>query len=244
MKTDGAGSPRCGTLAAALGAAGFMLAAVACSAAGGGRGSSEATSVGSGSTSSAGSTGATSSGAVSDDCTTLCATEATLGCSDAGAAATTACVLSCEYSKNEVTWCTPTSTAATDCLAKQPASSFSCVSGAASANAGVCSTELSALTSCWYDGPAGGLPDLTQACATVCKWKSALSCADPNCVTSCEADVKPGAKCNGAFAALVACASVLPPSDFVCDTESPPQANIKEGLCPFEGLLLYGCLNG
>jgi hypothetical protein len=72
--------------------------------------------------------------------------------------------------------------------------------------------------------------------------EESLSCADPNCVSGCEAAVKSGVKCNGAFAAWVTCAWKQAPTSFVCDTESPPRATLKQGLCPFETLLLYTCL--
>jgi len=190
-----------------------------------------------------GSTGTTSSSTTTtstgpDDCATLCATE-TMACPKTS----TACVLLCEINKAEVTWCKAIATAATDCLAKQPASSFQCdTNGQPSAMTGVCTTEIAAMNSCWDNGPPGGLPDQTPACTGVCNKEASLSCADPNCLTTCEADVKAGAKCNGAFAAYVTCAWEQPASSFACDTEKPPRANLKAGICVWEAALLAGCL--
>jgi hypothetical protein len=98
------------------------------------------------------------------------------------------------------------------------------------------------MQSCWYTGPPGGLPDLSQACSGSCANEALLSCADPNCTADCEAAIKPGPKCNGALAALIACAATQDAASFACSTGTPPQANLKPGFCGFQELLLYECL--
>lgn len=52
----------------------------------------------------------------------------------------------------------------------------------------------------------------------------------------------PPQKCNGAFAALVACAAKQDAASFACDMQSPPLPSLKQGLCGFEELLLATCL--
>jgi hypothetical protein len=219
-------------------------AALACSAAkketagAGGKGGAGGTG-GMGGTSSASAAGGGVTGG--DDCSRLCETE-TKACPKT---VLTTCNTVCETTKTAVGWCTKEVTAATDCLAKQPSSSFTCdTSGQPMPGAGVCSSELSAMQSCWYKGPSAGLPDLTMACTTSCMEEAALSCADPMCAANCESSVKPGVKCNGAFAALVACAATQAAADFVCDTATPPRPDLKPGYCAFQQLLLYACLKG
>jgi hypothetical protein len=51
----------------------------------------------------------------------------------------------------------------------------------------------------------------------------------------------PGQKCNGALAALVACAAQQDAASFTCSTASPPAAALKPGYCEFELGLLYTC---
>jgi len=220
---------------AAVGASILALGACSATSSPKGTGNSTGTSSGTGASS-------TSSGGVSDDCTTLCATEAKVPCPKT---VPSACVATCEFSKAEVTWCTPAATAATDCLAKEPASSFACNTAMQTApKAGVCATEIAALATCWDNGPddGGGLPDLTSACMTTCGKEATLSCANANCVAGCEAAIKPGQKCAGAYGALVTCAAKQDAASFACDTQSPPQANLKAGFCAFEWILLTGCL--
>jgi len=148
----------------------------------------------------------------------------------------------CEGTKSEISWCATLVTAATDCLAMQPASSFQCnTSGQPAPKSGVCASELAEMQSCWYEGPPSGLPDLTQACSEACAKEAALSCADPSCASSCLAAVAPGPKCNGALAALVACAATQDASSFACDTASPPTAYLKPADCGFQQLVLYAC---
>jgi hypothetical protein len=161
---------------------------------------------------------------------------------------TTACALFCEANKVEVTWCKAEVTAATDCLSKQPASSFQCspadAGGQPSPNSGVCSAEITAMNDCWYNGPPGGLPDQTSACTGVCskEMTTTPTCYDSNCVSECEGAVAAGQKCNGAVAAYVTCSWRQPSSAFACDSETPPRSNLKPGYCTFEALLLAACL--
>jgi hypothetical protein len=126
----------------------------------------------------------------------------------------------------------------------QPSSSFMCdTKGEAQPNTGVCSTQLTATQTCWDKGPAAGLPDLTKECTKLCMTESTLSCANANCTTVCEASVKTGAsKCVGALAAVVACSSVLPASDFQCSTATKPAPELKAGKCEFQKILLAECL--
>jgi hypothetical protein len=147
------------------------------------------------------------------------------------------------FAESEVTWCATIAAASTECLAKEPASSFACdANGETAPTSGVCASELTAIQSCWDSGPPGGLPDLTQACSAACANEATLgSCADPNCTADCAAGVMAGQKCNGAFAALVACSAQQPATSFACDTESPPHANLKSGYCAFEASLVYVC---
>jgi hypothetical protein len=175
-----------------------------------------------------------------DDCALTCATQAILACPNS---TQDACVAGCEFAKFEVGWCTTLVTAATDCLANEPATSFACdMNGQTAAKPGVCPSELAAMQDCWYEGPPGGLPDLTQACSTACAKQASLPCADPNCTSNCANALQPAQKCNGAFAALIACSAQQDAASFLCDTESPPRSTLKQGLCSFEGLLLLGCL--
>jgi hypothetical protein len=182
---------------------------------------------------------ASGTGGAGDDCATVCATEAK-ACPKTMASA---CTAVCEVNKSEITWCTAIVTTAIDCLAKQPASSFQCdMNGQAVAKSGVCPNETAAWASCWDNGPPGGLPDLTQACSAYCSKESGLSCADPNCTADCAKSAMSGQKCNGAFAALVACAAKQDAANFICTTGSPPLPALKPGFCAFEGLLLFNCL--
>jgi hypothetical protein len=197
------------------------------------------TGASSGSTSSSSSaSSSSSSGALVSDCVTLCATE-TKACPKT----TTECAAVCVFDQVEVTWCKSVAEAATACYAKEPATSFTCdTNGQPQPTSGVCTAEATALSNCWNDGPTTGLPDLTEPCTAVCERESSLSCADENCVTDCEAAVKPGVKCNGAFAALLDCAWKQAPNSFACDTATPPVAALTSGLCPLETLLLAECL--
>jgi hypothetical protein len=176
-----------------------------------------------------------------DDCTTLCAME-TVACP----MTTSACAALCEANKVEVTWCKAEVTAATDCLAMQPATSFQCNSsnGQPSPMSGVCSTEITAMNDCWYNGPPGGLPDQTPACMGVCSKEETATptCYDSNCVSECEAAVAAGQKCNGAVAAYVTCSWRQPASAFACDSETPMRSNLMPGYCAFEALLVSTCL--
>jgi|SRR6185437_10687877 len=204
-------------------------------------GSSKKAPAGTGGTGGAGGMGGStvSSGTGGDDCAVLCATEAK-ACPKTNV---TTCKTDCEATKTAVSWCKEEVTAATDCLAKQPSSSFSCATnGQPMSGAGVCTSELDAMQACWYTGPDGGLPDLSSACTSACTKEASLSCADPMCTANCESSVKPGPKCNGAFAALVACAATQPAENFACDTSMPPRADVKAGICGFQQLLLYACL--
>ncbi len=201
--------------------------------------------VGQGGSSTTGSTASsTTTSSTGDDCTMLCATEIQA----CPMVKTMGCVAECEAAKTAVTWCTAEATAATDCLAMEPASSFGCdMNGAPMPNTGVCTSEISAEQSCWYKGPPGGLPDMTQACANFCKYESFLSCHDPNCTADCAAVLQaPDAApvCNGALAAVIACASTKPPSDFQCSTGTPPLPELKPGICPFQVALLAACTAG
>jgi hypothetical protein len=219
---------------------GLAAALAACSASGTRNGTSTGGSGAGGDTTTSSTTTTTS-----DDCTVLCATE-TKACP----MTTTACALLCEANKVEVTWCKAEVTAATDCLAKQPAASFQCsaadagAAGQPSPKAGICATEITAMNDCWYDGPPGGLPDQTPACMGVCnkEMTATPSCYDTNCVSECEASVAAGQKCNGAIAAYVTCAWRQAASAFACDSESPPRSNLTPGYCTFEALLVTTCL--
>jgi hypothetical protein len=178
-------------------------------------------------------------GGSGDGCSMACAIEAA-ACPKTKP---TVCQAGCEATKTEVAWCTPQVTVATDCLAMQPATSFQCdMNGQAVAKAGVCETALSVAQSCWYKGPPAGLPDMSQTCSEVCGKQMGLSCADPNCVAGCQAAVMSSQKCNGAFAALITCGAKQDASSFECDTEMPPRAALKQGICEFEVLLWTGCL--
>ncbi len=186
-----------------------------------------------------GTAGGTGGAAPHGPCNVLCATEATVTCPNT---MTSGCVVACVFAETEVTWCSVLAAASTECLAKEPASSFACdTNGETAPKSGVCTSELTAIQNCWDTGPPGGLPDLSQACADGCMKEAGLSCADQNCTADCEAGLMPGQKCNGAFAALVACAAKQDAANFTCTTATPQQAALSPGYCEFEVGLLYAC---
>jgi hypothetical protein len=227
-------------LAAIGAAAGACSATPTRAPTGSGDGGATSASASSGSTHASASGSTSGTGGAPDGCSIVCATEAQVTCPNT---MPSACVAACEFAQAEVTWCTTVATAATACLAKEPASSFACdANGQTAATSGVCMSEQAAVVSCWDSGPPGGLPDLTQACTDACAKQAPLSCADPTCTADCESALMPGQKCNGAFAAGVACAAKQDAADFACDTETPPRANLKAGYCAFEAVLLGTCL--
>ena len=205
------------------------------------------TACGNGGTSTTGTGGGTGSGgtgtggsAPTDNCTKLCATTATLKCASS---TTDACVALCETQKVGIGWCATIAGADIDCLSKEPATSFTCdMNGAAVAKPSACQSESIAMQACWYNGPPGGLPDVSQACNAVCASESALSCADQSCASNCMAGVMPGKTCNGAFAAFAVCASLQTASSFECTTGTPPLPTVKAGFCDFPQLVLLECL--
>jgi hypothetical protein len=245
---DSLGGParsRTAQILVALTALGLSL--LACSAT-----STRSSTMGSGGTSSASSASSASAssssgttsgtGGAHGPCDVLCATEATVTCPNT---MTSGCTVACVFAETEVTWCSTLAAASTECLAKEPASSFACdANGETAPTSGVCTSELTAIQSCWDSGPPGGLPDLSQACADGCAKEASLACADPNCTADCQAGIMPGQKCNGAFAALVACSAKQAAASFTCTTATPPQAALMPGYCEFELGLLYTCSQG
>lgn len=209
-----------------------FLAALGCVSAGCAAGSSAGSGGGGGG--GGGSSSASTGSGVPSNCEELCATEESLACPSA---TTGGCVGACESAKSAVTWCGPIVSAATDCLANEPASSFECdMNGDPASKAGVCANELGAIGACWYEG----LPDLGQACAGVCANEAGLPCADPSCESNCTNALTQ--KCKGAFGALVLCGSKMDASSFECSMQTPAFPVPKQGVCAFELSLLIGCL--
>jgi hypothetical protein len=225
----------------ALTALGTSLGACSATSAHGstGSGGTSGASTSSSASASSGSGTTSGTGGAHGPCDVLCATEATVTCPNT---VTSGCKEACVFAETEVTWCSALAAASTECLAKEPASSFACdANGETAPKSGVCTSALTAIQSCWDTGPPGGLPDLSQACADGCTKEANLACADQNCTADCESGVMPSQKCNGAFAALVACSATQDAANFTCTTASPQQAALKPGYCEFELGLLYTC---
>lgn len=191
------------------------------------------------STTSGGTGGSGGSGEAESGCVTMCATQATLGCPKGDEAS---CISVCESGKTMVSWCAEVVADAVDCLALEPASSFMCDAfGNPAAKPGFCAAELNAIQTCWHAGPRAGLPDLRRACADTCAKQAALPCADPRCATNCVDVLRTGSKCNGAFAALVACSARQEHASYFCGPVSP-LPSLPMWVCAFEQSLLVSCL--
>ncbi|AKT43810.1 hypothetical protein [Chondromyces crocatus] len=136
-----------------------------------------------------------------------------------------ACRDTCEAATRLAPWCQSAADALYRCLGSAAAGSFQCSEGTVSTNEGVCAAERAALVACHYEGPATGLPDMTEDCQLHCDAAASLPCADADCMQHCLESTSPPATCNGARAMLVRCFAKEPASTYECMGGQPPQPN-------------------
>jgi hypothetical protein len=115
--------------------------------------------------------------------------------------------------------------------------------GDVDAKPGVCGSEIDAVRDCWFEGPAGGLPDLSGAIASICKEQQDLPCARPACVADYTALIAEGAKCNGAWASMFHCVAQLPNKQWGCGMSGTPKLLNDGGACEFQLALVFACEN-
>jgi hypothetical protein len=163
-------------------------------------------------------------------CTTVCATEASLSCSNPDSA----CVRKCNIAHSMTPWCTALVTELYNCLASKPASSFECgTNGRPKPVHGTCDSQQTAARSCLYDGP---VPDMTSTCAAWCQAQNGLACAESNCQASCMEVTSTGA-CTSAQASWILCASK---QTLECDSDNYP-ALVTPDVCSAQTGLELQC---
>ncbi len=175
-------------------------------------------------------------------CMTICDTQAQLVCPGFDHVG---CVADCESLAEVAPWCMTTTDAFNACLAAQSANSFVCdpeTAGDVDAKPGVCSAEVDAVRDCWFEGPSGGLPDLSAAVASICTEQKSLPCAHASCVSDYTALLAESATCNGAWAAMFACVAKIPDKQWGCNNGNPKLLN-DGGACEFQLALVFACEN-
>ncbi|WP_156339214.1 hypothetical protein [Chondromyces crocatus] len=133
-----------------------------------------------------------------------------------------ACVDQCEASKLVAPWCGEMFDMHVQCSAQQAADGFTCPQGHPLPSTTVCADERAATVSCLFEGPAGGMPDLTADCQAQCDVTSTLPCASPTCLQDCIDSVAEVEACNGAQATIVHCFAQQPAESWACDEENQP----------------------
>ena len=154
-------------------------------------------------------------------CQAYCAHLTTIAACPADLAA---CLASeCEAGYDLAPWCAAEVDAVYLCGAQEPESSFECsASGKPKLMSGFCAAEKATQTACFYEGPAGGLPDMTADCQAHCSSAAGLPCDSPTCLQDCldlMADAEP---CNGAQAMLIHCFAQQPAANYQCGPTQNP----------------------
>lgn len=179
--------------------------------------------------------GAGGSGGSAHACTTICQTTDPLNCANEAG-----CDDWCHNFLDSAPWCQSDVEPYLECLALEPVGSWHCdAQGNPRPNNGICVFEGATALDCLYDGPAGGLPDLSTECAAACTNIDPLACSGSNCVAWCQNTLANG-PCAGALAAMVLCWSALTPSDFYCNAQNFPES--LNDLCLFSEGLYVTCV--
>ncbi|AKT43814.1 hypothetical protein [Chondromyces crocatus] len=210
---------------------------------GGGGGTTTTTSTsdgGSGGTGGSGGDGGSSSGIDYPDtvCGRFCAHAAEL---EVCPTASATCADECEAGKTLVPWCDEVIDGFFQCGTAEPAASFQCQGGNPSLVDGACEAEQEANAECLFEGPPGGLPDMTADCEAHCAAAANLPCASASCVQECLDSTADAEVCNGARAALIHCFAQQPADSYQCNAQQQPQPS-GQG-CFINALLVQACLD-
>jgi len=149
----------------------------------------------------------------------------------------------CESLAQVAPWCMAVTDPLAACFAAQPASSFECdpeKPAGVTPKSGVCGAQVNAVRDCWFEGPAGGLPDLSAEIAAICSEHKGLPCAEASCASDYMKLIAASAECNGAWAAMFACVAKLPDKQWGCNNGNPKLLN-DGGACDFQLALVFAC---
>jgi hypothetical protein len=174
------------------------------------------------------------------NCIAICDVHAMVGCRgfDKGS-----CLEECRSTAEVAPWCLNATDALHACYASKGSNSFACdpeEPGDVDPKPGVCKTQVDAVRDCWFEGPSGGLPDLSGAIDTICKQQESLPCARAKCQSDYAALVSKGAMCAGAWAAMFHCVSQLEGNQWGCNGNTPKLLN-DGGACSFQLALVFAC---
>ena len=148
-------------------------------------------------------------------CEQRCAVTQPLACPNDGN-----CLGECNAAVTLAPWCSDVAENFVACGAEHTADWECDAQGKSVLKAGVCQTEAEASVNCLFAGPAGGMPDLSAACAASCVNMAGLSCVPAQCEQTCNNSVSSG-PCAGAAGLVTACGATLTPADFACTNNLP-----------------------